>query len=99
MKGHKVKTKTGIVIKDLMDKTVTVASEKRKQHPVFGKFIRQRIVYKVHDEKNEGKTGDEVEIMETRPWSKTKRWRLVRILKKSTEHSYDNDANQVNGRG
>ena len=92
MVERKHKSKVGIVLKDQMDKTITVKSEKRKQHPRFGKFLKQRILYRAHDEKNEAHIGDKVEIMETRPLSKTKRWRLVRVVKKSTEQSYDTDA-------
>jgi small subunit ribosomal protein S17 len=77
------KIKEGMVVSDKMDKTIAVACERLVKHPRYGKYIRKRTIYKAHDEKDEAQVGDEVEIMETRPLSKTKRWRLVRITKKS----------------
>ena len=70
----------GVVTSDKMDKTVVVEKERRVKHSRYGKFIRKSTVYKVHDEENKAKVGDKVEIKEVRPLSKTKRWRLVRIL-------------------
>lgn len=69
----------GEVISDSMDKTITVLVEEKIQHPVYKKRINRSKKYKAHDELNEAKVGDIVEIMETRPLSKTKRWRLVRV--------------------
>ncbi len=76
------KTRTGKVISTKMDKTITVAVERRLQHPVYGKFIKKTIKLVAHDENNVCSEGDTVKIMETRPLSKTKRWRLVEIVEK-----------------
>ncbi len=80
LKGKR-KTVVGIVVSDKMFKTVVVAFEKRVKHPRYGKFVKRTTTYKVHDEGNEAKCKDKVEIVETRPLSKTKRWKLVRIIK------------------
>jgi len=77
------KTKTGIVSSDKMDKTVTVAVERKVKHPIYGKFVKKTTKFHAHDEMNEAKPGDVVRIMETRPLSKTKRWRLVEIIEKA----------------
>jgi len=77
------KTKTGIVSSDKMDKTVTVAVERKVKHPIYGKFVKKTTKFHAHDEKNEAKPGDVVRIMETRPLSKIKRWRLVEIIEKA----------------
>jgi small subunit ribosomal protein S17 len=76
------KIRVGIVTSDKMDKTVTVAVVNRKSHPVYGKTLTTTVKLKAHDEKNDAKEGDTVEIMETRPLSKTKRWRLIRIVER-----------------
>ncbi len=76
------KTKTGVVSSDKMEKTITVAVERKVKHPIYGKFVKKTTKFHAHDEKNEAKPGDVVRIMETRPLSKTKRWRLVEILEK-----------------
>ncbi len=76
------KTRTGKVISTKMDKTITVAVERRLQHPVYGKFIKKTIKLVAHDENNVCSEGDIVKIMETRPLSKTKRWRLVEVVEK-----------------
>lgn len=73
----------GIVISDKMDKTVVVRAERLVKHPVFHKYIRRHVKYKAHDEKNECKVGDKVLIMESRPLSKDKRWRMKEILEKA----------------
>jgi small subunit ribosomal protein S17 len=65
-----------------MDKTITVVVEDRKRHPIYNKIMKSTSKFKAHDEKNEAEVGDTVEIMETRPLSATKRWRLVRIVPK-----------------
>ena len=65
-----------------MDKTITVVVEDRKRHPIYNKIMKSTAKFKAHDEKNEAEVGDTVEIMETRPLSATKRWRLVRIVAK-----------------
>ena len=77
------KTRIGVVTSDKMDKTITVAIERRVKHPIYGKFVKKTTKFHAHDEKNEGGIGDTVKIMETRPLSKTKRWRLVEIIEKA----------------
>ena len=77
------KTRTGKVVSDKMDKTVVVEIRDNVKHPIYGKVIRRTTKVHVHDENNECGVGDTVEIMETRPLSATKRWRLVRIIEKA----------------
>ena len=77
------KTRTGLVVSDKMEKTVVVAIERRVPHPVYGKMVTRTKRVKAHDEENEAKTGDTVRIMETRPLSKDKRWRLVEIVERA----------------
>ena len=77
------KTRIGIVKSDKMEKTVVVKVESRVRHPLVGKIIRTNKTFKAHDENNEAKVGDKVLIMETRPLSKDKRWRVVEILEKA----------------
>ncbi len=77
------KTKTGTVSSDKMNKTITVAVERKVKHPIYGKFVKKTTKFHAHDEKNEAKPGDVVKIVETRPLSKTKRWRLVEIIEKA----------------
>jgi len=74
------KTRTGIVVSDKMQKTVVVAIERRVPHPIYGKMITRTKRLKPHDEENSAKVGDTVRIVETRPLSKDKRWRLVEIV-------------------
>lgn len=76
------KTRTGVVTSNKMDKTVTVAVERKVKHPIYGKFLKKTTSFHAHDEKNECSIGDTVKIMETRPLSKTKRWRMVEVLEK-----------------
>ena len=76
------KVRQGIVSSNAMDKTITVVVENRKRHPMYNKIMTTPKKLKAHDENNEAGEGDLVEIMETRPLSATKRWRLVRILEK-----------------
>ena len=83
MERNRRKVREGKVVSDKMDKTVVVAVERKTPHPLFGKIIRQTKKYKVHDQDNECGIGDRVRIMETRPLSKEKRWRLVEIIEKS----------------
>lgn len=85
MKRGKRKEKIGIVISDRMNKTISVQVERATRHPVYSKVIRRYTKFKAHDEKNEAQTGDRVRIIETRPLSKTKRWRLAAIIEKSSE--------------
>jgi small subunit ribosomal protein S17 len=75
------KTRIGEVVSDKMDKTIVVKAITRVPHPKFGKIVKQISKFHVHDEKNEAKIGDRVTIAETRPLSRSKRWRLVEILK------------------
>ncbi|MBX6352454.1 MAG: 30S ribosomal protein S17 [Thermoflavifilum sp.] len=76
------KVRVGKVVSDKMDKTIVVAVEERVAHPLYGKTVRRTKRFKAHDERNEAKVGDVVRIMETRPLSKEKRWRLVEIVEK-----------------
>ena len=77
------KTRTGKVVSDKMDKTIVVAVEDHVKHPLYKKIVKRTYKLKAHDENNECNEGDTVEVMETRPQSKTKRWRLVRIVEKA----------------
>ena len=77
------KTRIGKVVSDKMDKTITVAIEDHVKHPLYGKIVKKTVKFKAHDEKNECNIGDTVKIMETRPLSKHKRWRLVQIIEKA----------------
>ncbi|MGH3773756.1 MAG: 30S ribosomal protein S17 [Pseudonocardiaceae bacterium] len=80
---NKRKVREGYVVSDKMDKTVVVALEDRKKHALYGKVLRSTTKVKVHDEGNVAGVGDRVMLMETRPLSATKRWRLVQILEKA----------------
>ena len=77
------KTRVGYVVSDKMDKTVVIAIEDNVKHPVYGKIIKRTLKVHAHDEENTCGIGDRVEIMETRPLSKTKRWRVVTIIEKA----------------
>jgi small subunit ribosomal protein S17 len=77
------KTRVGRVVSDKMNKTVVVAIERRVPHPTYGKMVTRTRRLKAHDERNEAKSGDTVRIMETRPLSKDKRWRLVEIVERA----------------
>ena len=77
------KIRTGIVSSNKMSKTITVAVERKVKHPIYGKFLKKTTKFHAHDEKNECNVGDVVKIMESRPLSKTKRWRLVEIIEKA----------------
>ena len=76
------KSKVGMVVSDRMEKTVVVRVERLVAHPVYKKFVKKRTTYKAHDEKNEYQVGDRVEIVETRPLSKEKRWRVSRLIER-----------------
>ena len=76
------KTRTGKVVSDKIDKTITVAIEDHVKHPLYGKIVKRTYKLKAHDENNECKIGDTVKVMETRPLSKDKRWRLVEIVER-----------------
>ncbi len=76
------KVRTGFVTSNKMAKTITVAVERKVKHPIYGKFVKKTTKFHAHDEKDECSIGDLVKIMESRPLSKTKRWRLVEVLEK-----------------
>lgn len=77
------KTRTGVVTSNKMDKTITVSIERKVMHPIYGKYLKKTSKLHAHDEKNECSIGDTVKIMETRPLSKLKRWRLVEVVEKA----------------
>jgi small subunit ribosomal protein S17 len=77
------KQKIGVVVSDKMDKTIAVNVERRLMHPLYGKFVKRSKKFFAHDEENTCKTGDTVRIMECRPLSKNKRWRLVEVLERA----------------
>lgn len=77
------KTRTGTVVSDKMDKTIVVAVKDSVKHPLYKKIIKRTVKFKAHDESNECGIGDRVQIMETRPISKDKRWRLVKVIEKA----------------
>lgn len=77
------KERVGIVASNKMDKTITVLVERRLKHPIYGKFMKKSRKFMAHDEENQCGIGDKVKIMETRPLSKSKRWRLVEIIEKA----------------
>ena len=77
------KQRQGIVTSEKMDKTIVVAAKFKEKHPIYGKFVQKTKKYHAHDEKNDAHVGDTVLIMETRPLSKTKRWRLVQIVERA----------------
>ena len=77
------KERTGVVTSNKMDKSITVAIKWKEKHPIYGKFVNKTKKYHAHDEKNECGIGDTVKIMETRPLSKTKRWRLTEIIERA----------------
>ncbi|MEX0990781.1 MAG: 30S ribosomal protein S17 [Actinomycetota bacterium] len=77
------KVRQGLVVSDTMDKTVLVRIEQKKRHPVYGKIVRKRSKLAAHDETNEAHVGDTVRVMETRPLSKTKRWRVIEIVERA----------------
>ena len=77
------KTRVGKVVSNKMDKTIVIASKFKEKHPIYGKFVSKTKKYHAHDEQNDAHIGDTVLIMETRPLSKTKRWRLVQIVERA----------------
>jgi small subunit ribosomal protein S17 len=85
MQERELKTLTGVVISNSGNKSFRVAIERLVRHPKYGKYIKRRTKLAVHDEHNQGRVGDVVEIAECRPYSKTKRWRLLRVLEKAVE--------------
>ena len=83
MERNRRKTRVGIIVSDKMDKTVTVLVERRVKHPLYGKYIVQNKKYHAHDESNTCGIGDKVEIAESRPISKTKSWKVTRVIEKA----------------
>lgn len=77
------KERTGVVVSNKMDKSITVAVKRKVKHPIYGKFVNKTTKFVAHDEKNDCNPGDTVKIMETRPLSKTKRWRLVEVIERA----------------
>lgn len=77
------KTRVGVVTSNGMDKTITISVERRLRHPIYGKFVKKSNKFMAHDERNECNVGDTVRIMECRPLSKNKRWRLIEILERA----------------
>ncbi len=77
------RTKLGVVRSDKMDKTIVVVTETRVPHPTYKKIVRKSVRFKAHDEKNDARTGDTVRIMETRPMSRDKRWRLLEVVERA----------------
>ncbi|MEI6125395.1 MAG: 30S ribosomal protein S17 [Pseudomonadota bacterium] len=82
MNGLK-KKRTGVVVSDKMDKTIVVVTHRMTKHPLYKKYIKKRVRFKAHDEKNTCQVGDTVLVQETRPLSKEKRWKVVEVLKKA----------------
>ncbi len=82
-KKSRRKSVIGVVSSDKMNRTIVVRVEKLRKHPRYGKYVKSITVYKTHDQENKAKMGDKVEIIETRPLSKTKHWRLVKILEEA----------------
>ncbi len=83
MERNRRKERIGIVVSNKMEKSITVAIHTKEKHPIYGKFVNKTKKYTAHDEKNSCNEGDTVKIMETRPLSKNKRWRLVEIIEKA----------------
>jgi len=77
------KQRTGVVVSDKMNKSITIVVERKLMHPLYGKFVKKSKKFMAHDEKNDCNIGDKVRIMETRPLSKSKKWRLVEILERA----------------
>ena len=77
------KQRVGVVTSNKMDKSITISVERKLQHPIYGKFVKKSKKFMAHDEQNECNIGDLVKIMETRPISKSKRWRLIEVLEKA----------------
>ncbi|MHC4616216.1 MAG: 30S ribosomal protein S17 [Planctomycetota bacterium] len=85
MQGRKSKTLTAVVVSNSGDKSIRVAIDFRVKHPKYGKYIKRRTKLGVHDERNQAGPGDIVEIAESKPYSKTKSWRLVKVLERAVE--------------
>ena len=85
MQDQKLKTLTAVVTSKSGNKSITVSIDFKVKHPKYGKYIKRRSKLAVHDENNQGEVGDLIEIVESRPYSKTKSWRLVRVLEKASQ--------------
>lgn len=83
-RGHR-KSRLGVVVSDRMDKTIVVQIDRMVMHPIYKKYVKQRVKYKAHDERNEARTGDTVVIEECRPLSRHKRWRLKQVTQRAAE--------------
>ena len=83
VKRNRRKTRTGVVVSNKMDKTIVVKIEELEQHKLYKKSVKRTVKFKAHDENNEANVGDKVSVMETRPLSKDKHWRLVEIVEKA----------------
>jgi small subunit ribosomal protein S17 len=83
MERNNRKVREGIVVSDKMDKSIVIKVERKMKHPIYGKFLKRTTKFMAHDEKNECGIGDRVRIMETRPLSKNKCWRLIEIVEKA----------------
>ncbi len=83
MERNNRKVREGIVVSDKMDKSIVIKVERKMKHPIYGKFLKRSTKFMAHDEKNECRIGDRVRIMETRPLSKSKCWRLIEIVEKA----------------
>ncbi|MBO6081037.1 MAG: 30S ribosomal protein S17 [Bacteroidales bacterium] len=83
MERNNRKVREGIVVSDKMDKSIVIKVERKMKHPIYGKFLKRSTKFMAHDEKNECRIGDRVRIMETRPLSKNKCWRLIEIVEKA----------------
>ncbi|MCV2404034.1 30S ribosomal protein S17 [Marinomonas sp. C2222] len=83
MAETKARTATGKVVSDKMDKTITVLVERTEKHPLYGKYVRRSTKLHAHDETNECQIGDTVKVVETRPYSKSKTWKLVQVVEKA----------------
>ena len=85
MQDQKLKTLTGVVTSNSGNKSIKIAIDYKVRHPKYGKYIRRRTKFAVHDERNQASVGDVVEIIECRPYSKTKSWRLIKVLEKAVQ--------------
>jgi small subunit ribosomal protein S17 len=92
MQDKKLKTVTGVVISNSGDKSIKIAVDFKVGHPEYGKYIKRRTKIAVHDEHNRAGVGDVVEVVESRPYSKTKSWRLVKVLEKAVQQQLEGGA-------
>lgn len=90
-------SKVGVVVSDRMDKTAVVAVERQVRHPAYKRIVRRTSRFFAHDEKNDARIGDSVEIVETRPMSKNKRWRIARVIARAPERARDTELVEIEG--